>query len=398
VSNAPFAPGFGTAPEVLAGRDRLRADLRARLKRGERVTRALYGPRGVGKTVLLDDFGDFVRTEHGWPVVSHQVIDGEPICEALALKLVPAVRELLGRRRRVADAVVEGLTVGVDAGVTVTKTFRPDRQQPTRASLALEQGLVQVGEHAARRNGGVVLLIDEIQASDDRRDLAGFSRAVQTVNRSRLPVHLLVAGLSDARIRRTKGATFLERLDKHQLGNLDPDATRVAILAPLSNRSVSIDADALDAMVTATRGYPFFVQLLGARTWEAAGGRGPITIAHVASGIDAASDTVHQLYLGRWNRLSPQGREFVAAMVDADPAGTNPVAIGAIAQQLGKTSQDLSMIRDSLINDHQLVTPGPRRGELVFTLPYFAQWSAADPDEIDHPHLVLPTPRELPAP
>ena len=54
----PFAPGAGTPPPELAGRDELRATLRTALERA-RIGRPaksamLVGLRGVGKTVLLD--------------------------------------------------------------------------------------------------------------------------------------------------------------------------------------------------------------------------------------------------------------------------------------------------------------------------------------------------------
>ena len=54
----PFAPGAGTPPPELAGRDELRATLRTALERvriGRPAKSAmLVGLRGVGKTVLLD--------------------------------------------------------------------------------------------------------------------------------------------------------------------------------------------------------------------------------------------------------------------------------------------------------------------------------------------------------
>lgn len=54
----PFAPGAGTPPPELAGRDALRASLKVALERvrlGRPAKSAmLVGLRGVGKTVLLD--------------------------------------------------------------------------------------------------------------------------------------------------------------------------------------------------------------------------------------------------------------------------------------------------------------------------------------------------------
>ena len=54
----PFAPGAGTPPPELAGRDELRGALHVALERAKigRPARSamLVGLRGVGKTVLLD--------------------------------------------------------------------------------------------------------------------------------------------------------------------------------------------------------------------------------------------------------------------------------------------------------------------------------------------------------
>lgn len=54
----PYAPGVGSPPPELAGRDDIREDVRmclARLRLGRQAKSVLLlGLRGVGKTVLLD--------------------------------------------------------------------------------------------------------------------------------------------------------------------------------------------------------------------------------------------------------------------------------------------------------------------------------------------------------
>ncbi len=54
----PFAPGAGTPPPELAGRDELRETVRIALERTRRSLSTksvlMIGLRGVGKTVLLD--------------------------------------------------------------------------------------------------------------------------------------------------------------------------------------------------------------------------------------------------------------------------------------------------------------------------------------------------------
>ena len=54
----PYSPGAGSQPHELAGRDKLREQVRvaiARIRRGNSAKSVLMvGLRGVGKTVLLD--------------------------------------------------------------------------------------------------------------------------------------------------------------------------------------------------------------------------------------------------------------------------------------------------------------------------------------------------------
>ena len=58
----PFAPGAGTPPPELAGRDNLREIIRIVIERVRRGLPAksvlMVGLRGVGKTVLLDRMGN----------------------------------------------------------------------------------------------------------------------------------------------------------------------------------------------------------------------------------------------------------------------------------------------------------------------------------------------------
>src|SRR6266540_5449705 len=58
----PYAPGAGTPPPELAGRDELRETIRITLERVRRGLPSksvlLVGLRGVGKTVLLDRMRD----------------------------------------------------------------------------------------------------------------------------------------------------------------------------------------------------------------------------------------------------------------------------------------------------------------------------------------------------
>ena len=99
----PFAPGAGTPPPELAGRDELRATLRTALERA-RIGRPaksamLVGLRGVGKTVLLDR----VR-EDAEAAGIHTVRIEAPEGRSLPSLLAPQLRQALLRLSQIEKA------------------------------------------------------------------------------------------------------------------------------------------------------------------------------------------------------------------------------------------------------------------------------------------------------
>src|SRR5256886_16338322 len=95
----PYAPGAGTPPPELAGRDELRETIRVAL---QRVLRRLstksvlmVGLRGVGKTVLLDRMRDDAEGEG-----IHTVRIEAPEGRSLPSMLAPQLRQALLRLSR----------------------------------------------------------------------------------------------------------------------------------------------------------------------------------------------------------------------------------------------------------------------------------------------------------
>jgi predicted AAA+ superfamily ATPase len=95
----PFAPGAGTPPPELAGRDELRETLRVafeRLRRGLPTKSALMvGLRGVGKTVLLDRLSADAEAAG-----IHTVRIEAPEARSLPALLAPQLRQALLRLSR----------------------------------------------------------------------------------------------------------------------------------------------------------------------------------------------------------------------------------------------------------------------------------------------------------
>src|SRR5665213_1832911 len=101
--NNPYAPGAGTPPPELAGRDKLREQVRvaiARIRRGNAAKSVLMvGLRGVGKTVLLER----MRTDAEESGVYTLRIEA-PENRSLPALLAPQLRQVLLRLSRVEAA------------------------------------------------------------------------------------------------------------------------------------------------------------------------------------------------------------------------------------------------------------------------------------------------------
>src|SRR3990172_8461670 len=95
----PFAPGAGTPPPELAGRDELREAVRVAIERvrRSRPTKSvlMIGLRGVGKTVLLDRMRDDAEAA-GIHTVGAEAPEGR----SLPALLAPQLRQALLRLSR----------------------------------------------------------------------------------------------------------------------------------------------------------------------------------------------------------------------------------------------------------------------------------------------------------
>src|SRR5271170_773465 len=92
----PFAPGAGTRPPELAGRDQILDDASVALDRirdgRSAKSRMLLGLRGVGKTVLLNEIAR-IAEDKGYRTLELEA----PEDRRLAAMLVPGLRAMLHR-------------------------------------------------------------------------------------------------------------------------------------------------------------------------------------------------------------------------------------------------------------------------------------------------------------
>ena len=386
---SPFTPGYGVLPEVWAGREREFADFdqvvlpRVRGRMYERA-RLVTGDRGVGKTVFLTHLEDDARAAGCWPVrVSARRGDAlvRDLLVATARRVGAhdrsfAVNRSLGRLLQ----VIAGITVGPRGVEVDVDSARPDTvADPGEALASL---LVVAARSAASHGAALILLLDETQNAADETlgDVCHALQQAQTTAdtatgprgeqlRRYVPLAVYIAGLPGIvdKIRRA-GATFFERSAVLDFGLLAEPDVRAALAAAAGNREVSVDADALDAMVEAIGGYPYFLHVIGRQVWLA--GDGPvITRTDADAGITAARTEMARFYGERVRDLGEIQHDWLMAAARLPPSERT---VGAVAAAMHRSSSQLGSTVNGLV-DRGLIRYAPGRGRFEFALPGLAE-------------------------
>ena len=296
----PFAPGAGTPPPELAGRDELRETARVMIERVQLglPTKSLLmvGLRGVGKTVLLDRIRDDAEAT-GIQTMRMEA----PEHRSLPALLAPELRQALLRLSRnehakdLAQRALRGLAGFAKAlkfkysDIEVGFDFEPEPGFADNGDLEhdLQALLEAVGAAAQKAGTALVLFIDELQYVQER-ELAALITALHRAAQRRLPVVLIGAGLPQLRGRMGQAKSYAERLfDFPEIGQLAEPAARIAIAKPAAAHAVMVNDDALEQILVETHRYPYFLQEWGKHTWDTAAAS-PITLQDVSQASRAA--------------------------------------------------------------------------------------------------------------
>jgi hypothetical protein len=387
----PYAPGAGQRPPELAGRDREIRQFEIVLERVARGrperSMVLTGLRGVGKTVLLNNFRS-MALQRLWGTGKLEARPDQSIRRPVASALHMAVREL-APRHRAPDRIDDFLSVlkafalrdpKAPKGASVTAQLGIDvpaargRADSGDLEVDLTELLADASSVAADLGVGIALFVDEMQ-DVPAADISALCAACHELSQQGGPLIVVGAGLPHLPSVLSASKSYSERLFRYvRIDRLDREAADQALIAPAGREDVWFEQGALDALYAAADGYPYFVQAYGKVTWDVAAAS-PVTAGDVGvAAPEAEAELAVGFFGSRYERATPAEREYMRAMA---AIGDESVPTSAVADELGRKPSSLSPARDGLIKKGLIYSS--ERGLIGFTVPHFGKFLRSQP-------------------
>ncbi len=366
----PYAPGAGTPPPELTGRDELieRAAIALDRIRALRSARSFifYGLRGVGKTVLLNR----IRLDAEARGLASVKIEA-PEERSLPGLMAPALRATLLKLNR-GEAAKAGVQKAMRALAGFTKALKlkyadveialdmepePGVADSGDLDSDLAELFLTVGAAAKERDTAVVLFIDELQYVPEAQ-LASLISALHNASQSELPITMVAAGLPQLVGQSGRAKSYAERLFEFApIDRLNDEAAKGALIIPARKEEVDFAPGAVAEILKQTLGYPYFIQEWGKHSWNVAS-QSPIRKQ------DAERDA--SFFRVRFDRLTPAEKRYMRAMAEL---GAGPHRSGDIAEVLDRKVTAVAPLRNGLIAKGMLYSPA--HGDTAFTVPLF---------------------------
>lgn len=354
-----FQPTFGNRPEQYIGRDGVIAQFMEGLREpvGSRNRCTLFlGQRGMGKTALLLELSDRA-SQAGYVVARVTAHEGMP--QAIIEQFQLNGSKFFNDDGRKVSGVTAG-ALGFSLGLSFSESA--ERQYGFRAKMSL------LCDRLAEKGMGALILIDEVRTSAAMREVAA---SYQELVGDRKNVAIAMAGLPHAvsSVLNDSVLTFLNRAVKVELGLISMQLIRAYFERAFHSAGVIISDAMLDRAATLTRGFPYLMQLVGYYVVQYAPENGVVT-DDILDKVERASikDMEDNVFKPILTPLSDNDVIFLRALAKCGGTATTSRLQAAI----GKRGPAIQPYRKRLIESG--VIEAPRRGELVFAVPYLADY------------------------
>lgn len=283
----------------------------------------LTGLRGVGKSVLLDEFKP-VALQAKWLWVGTDLSESASISETnLAHRLITDLSVVTGV---MSDGIDEVASVGFSPSRREERLLSYDRlmklynQTPglvvdrLKAVFDLVAPVIAASDHS-----GIIFAYDEAQnlsdhAAKDQYPLSLLLELFQSVQRKGVPFMLLLAGLPTLFPKLVEARTYAERMFRVIfLKQLSEQESKEAITKPIeqANCPVKFQPNAAGLIYRYSGGYPYFIQFICREAYDAwlqrsSEGKAPsVPITEIIRKLDT------DFFAGRWARVTDRQQELL---------------------------------------------------------------------------------------
>lgn len=354
-----FQPTFGNKPEEIVGRDGEIRDfmngLRAPVGARERATLFL-GQRGMGKTALLLEIAERASNA-GYVVARVTAIEGMP--EAIIEQIQLNGSKYFKDEKKHISGLSAG-ALGFSFGLSFSDSAR--QQYGFRSKMSL------LCDRLAEKDIGVLILIDEAHSSPQMREVAASYQELVGDGKN---VALAMAGLPYAvsDVLNDKVLTFLNRANKVTLDAISTTSICAYYERAFRAMSIKCSDEIIRKAAECTMGLPYLMQLIGYYLTMYSKGEMKITEKILQRAVEAATvDLEDNVFKPTISPLSDNDRMFLKAMAECD----EPVQTSELKKRIKGDGAALQPYRKRLLDTG--IIEAPRRGELVFAIPYFKEY------------------------
>jgi len=397
----PFRPGAGQYPPYLAGRNKEKKDFQRLLQETPVLQNlVLTGLRGVGKTVLLDEFKP-IGTKSGWLWVGTDLSESASVSEYTLSIRILADLALLG----------SSFTIGEENWATIG--FKPTTEKreikldyhflstiynstPGLAIDKLKKVLEIFWENVKSKVKGVVMAYDEAQILKDKAEekqypLSVLLEAIQYLQKKGIPYLLVLTGLPTLYPNLVEARTYSERMFQVMtLTKLNEADSKEAIENPIQKEGcpVTFTKLGISEIIRYSSGYPYFIQFFCREAFD-------LILQQIEFGVEMPdiriADFVVKLdidfYSGRWSRITDRQRELLSIIAKL-PTANEEFTVKDIAIKSEEISPNpfkpahinnllLKLIESGLIYKN-------RRSKYSFAVPLLADYINRQNEVIDY--------------
>lgn len=376
----PFRPGNGIEPPYLAGRTEYLQEFSRALdvfEEGLPRNYLVFGPRGTGKTVLMNHFSLIAR-QKGWLHVTREFnqryCDENAFADAVNTDVVNKACEVsfFKKARKAGESLIDVFKPEeLSAKGIAYKPFYKEKKKLLEdhlKNLLIENWKVFEKSDAK----GLVFIYDEFHSIRDNQieknyPLASFLGALSFAQREGCRYAIAFSGLPNLPTNLKEAKTYIERMFVFkEMANLSEEEAQKAIEFPLKDSGYRFEDKLVKQIIKETAGYPYFLQFYCYFLIETM--RQEMIRLNDLNNIrkQLLSELDLSFFDDRFKKATPSEQELLLAIAEAESDEMSPT------EMMKNLEMDKSTFFTYLANliEKNLVYKASR-GRYTFTIPLF---------------------------